>query len=59
MKNESNTARKITIREFAESVRGQGLSDSVREIQIAVAVERLMEEHDIEIEHDEFAQLVG
>lgn len=58
MKNE-NTALKATIREFAESIRSQGLSDSIREIQIAVAVERLAEEHGIEVDADKFARLVG
>lgn len=59
MKNEENVARKMTIREFAEQVRSEGCSDTVLEMQISIAVERLMEEHGIEVDAHKFARLVG
>jgi hypothetical protein len=46
---------KATIREFAEQIRG--ISPSMREIEVAVAVERLREEHGIKIREATLLQL--
>lgn len=54
-----NPAVKATVREFAEQVRNAGASPSIREIEIQIAVERLREEHGIEVDPDKFDRLVN
>jgi len=47
---------KVTVREFARAIPAD-LSPSMREIQIGLAVERLMEERGIELDPSEFKRL--
>jgi len=48
--NDMETAEKATIKEFAAQI--AGISKNMREIQIEVLVERLLEEHGIEVDAD-------
>jgi hypothetical protein len=48
---------KVTIKEFASQI--TGASTEVREIQIGILVERLLEEHGIEIDEDTLAEMAG
>lgn len=50
---------KATIREFAESIREQGISPSMMEMEIAIAVERLRDEHGIRTTPNRIARLVA
>lgn len=54
-----NQSVKATIREFASTIRKAGISPSMREIEVGIAVERLREEHGIEIEEEEFDRMIG
>lgn len=54
----SNPSVKVTVREFANRIRNAGISPSMREIEVALAVERLREEHGIEVDHDEFDRVI-
>lgn len=54
-----NPARRATIRHFVAELREHGLSPSMLEIEIAVAVERLREEHGIVVSEEQVAELVG
>lgn len=47
--NDMESVEKATIKEFAAQITG---SPSMREIQIEVLVERLLEEHGIEVEKE-------
>ena len=58
MSKNENASVKATVREFANSIRTAGISPSMREIEVAIAVERLREEHGIEVDADKFAQLI-
>lgn len=57
-KNEVSPTVKATIKEFAHAIRKAGISPSMREIEVAIAVERLREEHGIEVDADKFDRLV-
>jgi hypothetical protein len=59
MSKNENASVKATVREFANSIRTAGISQSMREIEIAIAVERLREEHGIEVDADKFDRLVN
>ncbi|NBV89553.1 MAG: hypothetical protein EBR88_08605 [Betaproteobacteria bacterium] len=59
MKKQENPAVKATVRDFAERIRGEGLSPSMLEIQIAIAVEQLHEQHGIRVTEERLAELVG
>lgn len=50
---------KATIREFADQIREQGISPAMMETEIAIAVERLKEEHGIRVGHNRIARLVA
>lgn len=54
----SNPSVKVTVREFANRIRNAGISPSMREIEVALAVERLKDEHGIEVEHSEFDRII-
>lgn len=43
-------AVKATIKHFADAIRRERISPSMREIEVGLAVERLMEEHGIRVE---------
>lgn len=45
-----------TIKEFARAI-PKGISPSMREIEVAIAVERLREEHGIEVDADRLLRL--
>ena len=51
----NDKAIRATIREFAEQIRG--ISPSMKEIQVAIAVERLRDEHGIEVSESKLARL--
>ena len=53
-----NPARRATIRHFVAELREGGLSPSMMAIEIAVAVERLREEHGIRVSEKKVAELV-
>jgi len=57
-KKNQNPARRATIRHFVAELRDGGLSPSMLEIEIGVAVERLREEHEIIVSEDQVAELV-
>lgn len=59
MSQNENTSVKATVREFANTIRKAGISPSMREIEVAIAVERLREEHGIEVDADKFDRLVN
>jgi hypothetical protein len=59
MPKQENPAVKATVRDFADRIRGEGLSPSMQEIQIQIAVERLRDEHGIRIAEERLAELVG
>lgn len=59
MEKNENPARKATIRHFVDSIRGEGLSPSMLEIQIGIAVEQLREQHGIAVSEDKLASLVA
>jgi hypothetical protein len=48
---------KATIKEFASQI--AGISPDMRAIQIGILVERLLEEHGIEIDEDTLAEMAG
>jgi len=50
---------KATIREFVDAIREQGISPSMMEMEIAIAVERLREEHGIRVGANRIARLVA
>lgn len=53
-------AVKATVRHFVEHVRDAGnISPDAREIEIAIAVERLREEHGISVDPDKFDRMVA
>lgn len=60
-KNEKreNPARRVTIRHFVDSIRNEGLSPSMLEIQIGIAVEQLREQHGIAVSKDRLHRLVA
>lgn len=43
-------AVKATVKHFTDAIRSMRISPSMREIEVSLAVERLMEEHGIEVE---------
>jgi hypothetical protein len=57
-KKDQNPARRATIRHFVAELRDGGLSPSMMEIEIGVAVERLREEHGIIVSEEQVADLV-
>lgn len=60
MKNEMTPAVRATVKHFADDLRiARGISQGMMELQIAVAVERLREEHDIEVSEDRLAKMAG
>jgi hypothetical protein len=59
MKKNENPAVKATIRDFADRIRDEGLSPAMQEIHIAIAVERLRDEHGISIAEERLASMVG
>lgn len=58
-KPEVDTVARATIKEFATAIRKAGISPSMREIEIDLAVERLREEHGIVVDQKRFASLVA
>lgn len=53
-------AIKATVRHFADDLRKErGISESMMATQIQVAVERLKEEHDIEVSEKRLAKMAG
>jgi hypothetical protein len=53
-------AIRSTVRSFADDLRRErGISPSMMATQISIAVERLREEHDIEISEDRLAKMAG
>lgn len=53
-------AVRATIKHFADDLRiARGISWEMMETQIAVAVERLREEHDIEVSETRLAKMAG
>ena len=54
-----NPARRATIRHFVDSIREEGLSPSMLEIEIGLAVERLREEHGIAVSEEKLASMVA
>lgn len=57
--SKNDVSVKATVREFADMIRKAGISPSMREIEVAIAVERLREEHGIEVDADKFDRLVN
>jgi hypothetical protein len=55
-----NSAIKATVKSFADDLRRErGISPSMMEMQVAIAVERLREEHGIEVSEDRLAKMAG
>jgi hypothetical protein len=53
-------AVRATVKSFADDLRRErGISPTMMEIQIQVAVERLREEHGIEVSEKRLAKMVG
>jgi hypothetical protein len=53
-------AVKSTVKSFADDLRRErGISPSMMETQISIAVERLMEEHGIEVSEARLAKMAG
>ena len=55
-KKDQSPARRATIRHFVAELRDGGLSPSMLEIEIGVAVERLREEHGILVSEEQIAE---
>lgn len=53
-----NPTVKATIRYFAENIRGEGISPSMREIQIGIIAEQLRDDHGIRIRPERLDQLI-
>jgi hypothetical protein len=55
-----NSAIKATVKSFADDLRRErGISPSMMEMQVAIAVERLREEHDIEVSEEQLTKMAG
>lgn len=57
MKLRANPARRVTIRHFADQIRDQRLSASMREIQVGIAAELLREQHGIRVSTNRLLKL--
>lgn len=53
----SDSAIKVTVREFATQLRG--ISPEMQEVEVTVIVERLREEHGIVVEEETILEMVG
>lgn len=58
MESKQTPAVKATVREFAEQIE-EGISPSMKEMQIAIAVELLREQHGILVTEAILAKMVG
>ena len=53
-------AVKSTVRHFADELRRErGISPSMMETQISIAVERILEDHGIEVSEETLAKMAG
>ena len=53
-------AVKSTVKSFADDLRRErGISPSMMAMQVAIAVERLREEHDIEVSEEQLTKMAG
>jgi hypothetical protein len=53
-------AVRATVKSFADDLRRErGVSPSMMEMQVSIAVERLREEHDIEVSEKRLAKMAG
>lgn len=58
MKAKADPSVKATIRHFADMIRGEGISPSMRDIQVAIAVETLREQHGIKVDPKVFDRMI-
>jgi hypothetical protein len=60
MSDLKNTSVRATVKSFADDLRRErGISPSMMEMQVSIAVERLREEHGIEVEEQTLAKMAG